>query len=239
MRGLLYVHLTCATTATILFWIAAGAVKGGYAHRLAGRTFGWLITCTAATGAVMAIARLAVPSLIRPNGIPIEQWTHAVDVERQTMWLVLYVLLIIVTPVQHGFAVVAARATPARARSSLHALLTFGAMLGSLVIIPAALLWQQWLFLVVGPLGLIIGLRQLSYVTRTSAMRPDWEREHLTSLITAGVTLHTALLVFGTSRTLAMTLQGPSAVLPWLAPALIGAPIVWWQRRKRRAAASK
>jgi hypothetical protein len=221
IRGVLFVHLICAALATGAFWTSAVTTKGGAIHRAAGRWFARFVYATALTGAVMALVRLVFAAGISPA-------------ERQTMWLVLYVLLIIVAPVQHGWAVVASAATPARVRSRLHAVLTLGAMLGSLAIIPAALMWGQWLFLIVGPLGLIIGLRQLKYATRRTASRSEWEREHLTSMIIAGVTLHTALLVFGTSRTLGLSLHGGLALLPWTVPALIGLPAVSWLRRTRR-----
>ena len=150
------------------------------------------------------------------------------------MWLVLYVLLIIVAPVQHGVAVVAAGPAPVRVRSRTHAALTLGAMAGSLAIFPAALLWERWLFLIVAPIGLAVGLRQLKYATRRAATRQEWEREHLTSMLTAGVTLHTALLVFGATRTLSLALHGPLVLLPWCLPAIVGLPLILWLRRTWR-----
>jgi hypothetical protein len=86
---------------------------------------------------------------------------------------------------------------------------------------------------VVSPIGLIVGVRNLAWARRPAARRPDWEREHLTSQITAGITLHTALLVFGTSRTLALDLPGVLVLLPWTLPALVGVPVMLRLRRTR------
>src|SRR6187402_3596712 len=99
MRSLvLTIHLSCAAGATICFWVAALATKGERVHRAAGRWFGRLVFLTAWTGAAMAGARLLVPSLIHVVGDTPLAIAQAVAVERQTMWLVLYVLLIIVAP---------------------------------------------------------------------------------------------------------------------------------------------
>ena len=235
MRSLvLTVHLSFAASATICFWIAAAAQKGGHLHRAAGRWFSKLVFLTAWTGAAMAGARLAIPGLITPSGETPAAIAQALAAERQTMWLVLYVLLIIVAPVQHGVAVVAAGPTPVGIRSRTHVALTLGAIIGSLAILPAALLWGRWLFLIVAPIGLVIGLRQLKYATQRTATRREWEREHLTSMITAGVTLHTALLVFGATRTLALALNGPLVLLPWILPAVAGLPVILWMRRTWR-----
>jgi hypothetical protein len=103
-------------------------------------------------------------------------------------------------------------------------------MLGSLLLLPVIVAWQQVTWLVVAPIGFFIGVRQLAYGARRSATPSEWQREHLTSLITAGVTLHTTLFVFSTSRTLNWHLQGWMAWLPWALPAVVGLPVALWLR---------
>jgi len=101
------------------------------------------------------------------------------------------------------------------------------------VLLPAALLSQQFLFLIVVPIGLIVGLRNLNYAIKPVSTRDEWRREHLTSQLTAGITLHTALLVFGTSRTLGLQLTGMASLWPWMIPALVGVPVIVWMRGGR------
>lgn len=227
VRALLGAHLLCAAGATACFWTAALASKGQRLHRTAGFWFARLVYLTAASGATLAVLRLWALRRVAPADVP------SAVLEQQTMWLVLYVLLIIVAPVQHGVAVVAAAGAPRRVRSPAHAVLSILSMLGSLLLLPAALLWEQWLFVIVVPIGLAVGLRNLSYASRATATRQEWEREHLTSQLTAGITLHTALLVFGTSRTLGLLLTGIASLWPWMAPALVGLPAILWLRRQR------
>jgi hypothetical protein len=57
-------------------------------------------------------------------------------------------------------------------------------------------------------------------------------REHLTSLVTGGITLHTALLVFGMTRSLELQLTGALSLLPWTVPALVGAVVIGILRRR-------
>ena len=229
--ALLRVHLVCAFGATAVFWLAASSVKGSPFHRGAGRWFARLIYSAAATGGLLAVATLIAPAAVR---LPNPAATDAVARQTsQTMWLVLYVLVIIVAPVQHGLAVVAAGPQPSRLRTRLHATLCLLAMLGSVVLLPTLVVWSQATWIVVAPIGFAVGLRQLAYASRASATPAEWRREHLTSLITAGVTLHTTLLVFGSSRMLGWHLSGAAAWLPWVLPALVGLPIVVWLRRPR------
>jgi len=227
VRALLGAHLFCAASATVCFWCAACARKGQRVHRASGFWFARLVYLTALTGATLAVIRLV--ALYRLS----QADAASVAVERQTMWLVLYVLLIIVTPVQHGLAVVAAGPTPHAIRSRTHATLNILSMIGSIVLLPAALLSQQFLFLIVVPIGLIVGLRNLNYAIKPVSTRDEWRREHLTSQLTAGITLHTALLVFGTSRTLGLQLTGMASLWPWMIPALVGVPVIVWMRGGR------
>jgi hypothetical protein len=224
----LTVHLGCAFAATVCFWTAALSPKGGNRHRAAGRWFAWLIYGAAATGAVLAVASLTDLS-------PAARTSRAADAaaNRHTMWLVLYVLLTIVAPTQHGLAVVEAGRSPRRLRSGAHRLINGSAVAGSLLMLPAAIAWQEWLFLIVTPVGLIVGIRNLRYAAREAATRAAWEVEHLTSLLTAGVTVHTALLVFGSSRSLDLSLNGWLALVPWMLPAAVGVPAMVWFRARR------
>jgi hypothetical protein len=204
------VHLLCAIGSSVAFWVAACAFKGGPIHRSAGEWFRWLVYAAAAAGAALALGA-----------------------DRSTAWIALYVLLIIVAPTQHGLAVVRAGPIPARVRSPVHAVLNVTSMIATPALLAAVIVWEQWIALTIVPAGFVIGVRNMGYAGLTAA-RPDaWEREHLTSTITAGITIHTALFVFGTSRTLGLELDGALALVPWIAPAATGLPIILWLRARR------
>jgi hypothetical protein len=234
--ALLRVHLMFAASSTIAFWLAASAPKGGPFHRAAGRWFARLIYATAFTGGTLAVAQLVAPTFVRPPDPAWSADTIAANVRltRQTMWLVLYVLITIVAAVQHGLATIAAAAQPLRLRSRPHAFWNLLAMAGSVLLIPAAVPWRQWLFIIVAPIGFIVGLRNLRYASQPFATPAGWQREHLTSMITAGIMLHTVMFVFASSRTLRLTLSGWAVLAPWTVPALVGLPIILWLRSRWR-----
>jgi hypothetical protein len=234
-QALLSVHLVCALTATVAFWLAAFSGKGGPFHRAIGKWFQRLIYAVAFTGGVLALAGICVPAWGHPiePGQTAEQWAGRLRALQQTMWVVLYMLLIIITPAQHGLAVVAAGAAPARVRSRLHATLNLLCLAGTVLLLAASVVWQRWIFLTLAPIGFTVGLRNMSYAGRTSATSGEWEREHLTSLVTTGVTMHTALLMFGVTRTLGLEVSAPAEALLWLLPACVGVPAILWLRSRR------
>ncbi len=179
-------HLACALGATAAFWVAGFSFKGGPRHRSAGEWFRRLIYAAAFTGGVLALAGIAVPAWGHPMqpGQTADAWADALQAHRQTMWVVLYVLLIIVAPAQHGIAVVAAGPSPARVRSRLHATLNLSCLAGTVLLLAASVTWQRWIFLTLAPIGFTIGLRNLSYasrrvshVERLGAGAPDQPRD--------------------------------------------------------------
>src|SRR5262249_54800442 len=122
-------------------------------------------------------------------------------------------------------------------RSHRHAALNTGAIVSTVLVFPAAIIWQAWMLLIVTPVGFIVGLRNMLYASRPPATPQQWQREHLTSLITAGMTLHAALVV------LILLIRpdrfGTGSLWMWfVAPWAVGMLIcVWlravWQPRER------
>ena len=235
-NALLRVHLACAFLATGAFWVAAFSRKGGPSHRLTGRRFAQLVYAAAVTGGVLALVQLVAPSLVRlPDPALSAEAADAIARRTaQTMWLALYVVVILVTPVQHGLAVIAAGRDPRRLRTWPHATLNLLALLSSVFLLPAAVVWRQPAYALIAPIGFIVGLRNMRYAGRTSASPLDWQREHLTSQLTAGITLHTALFVFGTSRTLQWAQSGWMLWAPWLLPAVVGLACIAALRHRTR-----
>jgi hypothetical protein len=225
-RVLLGGHLLCAFSATAAFWVAGLSAKGGRLHRAAGRWFAQLIYAAAATGGGLALIGLIEPRLLAPldlNG----------TATRHKMTLILYLLVTIIAPVQHGLAVIAAGPTPMRVRSRAHAIGCTAALIASVVMFPLSVAWHAWGSLLVSPVGFIIGLRDMVYASRPVASELEWQREHLTSLITAGIVFHTAFFVLTAARWPIVFGQLPWSAAPWLVPAAIGLPLILYLRTAR------
>lgn len=212
------VHLVCAFGATVVFWVPIAASKGGPLHLAAGRVYARLIYATALTGAPLAV--LLFVSATEPAAA-------------RTAAFLAYLVTILVQPVQHGIAVVRAR----RGRfepSAFHTAAAWAAIVAGVAIGAAAIVWREWPFLLVSPIGPVMGWRALRYGRKRLA----WREEHIVAMVMSGIAVHTAMLVFGTSRTLHLTLTGAAAYVPWLLPALVGVPLLVWKVRRERQAFS-
>jgi len=227
------VHLVCAFGATAVFWVPLAAAKGGPLHIAAGRLYARLIYATAATGAPLAVLLGVTAS--EPGAA-------------RTAAFLAYLITILVQPVHHGIAVVRAR-RGAFAPTSFHAVAAWTVMLAGLAMGGAALAWREWGFLLVSPIGPVMGWRALRYARNASRLnfpgsanrenstgKHFWREEHIVAMVVSGMAVHTAMLVFGLTRTLQITMEGAAALVPWLLPALVGLPwLVWRVRRERRA----
>lgn len=154
----------------------------------------------------MALVGLATPSALASVDRSMAATPHL-------MWLVLYLLVIIVAPVQHGLAVVSAGALPARIRSRPHLALNLAAIAGTVALFPAAIIWHAWPWFLIVPAGFAVGVRDMHYAGRTTATANEWEQEHLTSMISAGIALHTAFLYWPRPDGLASLAQAPGGSL--------------------------
>jgi uncharacterized membrane protein len=225
-RVLLAAHLTAAFGAAALFWIPIAASKGGPLHRAAGRVYARLIYVTAVTGVPLAAALFAA------NAEP-----HA----RRTAFFLAYLLAILVMPVHHGIRVVRAARGETAMSSPLHTALCAAAILSGVLLAPFAIAWREWPYLLLSPIGPVLGIRALAYAraARTfGAPAPRWREEHIINMVMSGIAVHTAMLVFGLSRTLGLALPGMLAMLPWLVPAVVGLPALAWTINRERALSS-
>jgi len=140
--------------------------------------------------------------------------------------------MLIITPVQHGLAVFRAGARPAAVRSRAHATLGLLSIAATILFFPAAVAWQTWSFLLPAPVGFIVGLRNMTYAGRQTASSDEVRREHLTSMITAGIALYTAFFVLSATRWPTFVRSSFGMPFVWLAPTAIGLLAIAWLRRK-------
>lgn len=218
-RLVLGAHLACAFGATALFWIPLAAAKGGALHIQAGRLYARLIYLTAITGAPLAVLMLV---------------SARTDADVRTAAFLGYLMAILVMPVYHGVRVVRARDARARVGSPLHTMLALWAIAGGVLLGAAAVWWREWPFVLMSPIGPVLGIRALRYANSSRLRLPGWREEHIVFMVMSGIAVHTAMLVFGATRTLEMTFTGAAVYLPWLLPTLIGFPLLVLRVRRER-----
>ena len=85
------------------------------------------------------------------------------------------------------------------------------------------------------PYDLGNGFGQLRYMKSDTPSKRAWMYEHLGAMLGAGIAFHTAFAVFGVTRLFDIELTGWVAIIPWVAPTVIGIPaIAIWTRHYRQ-----
>jgi hypothetical protein len=219
-RLVLAAHLACACGATALFWVPIFATKGGPLHIRAGRLYSRLIYLTALTGTPLALLLFA--------GAPDAA-------TRRTAIFLGYLLTILVMPVFHGVRVARAHKARTPVGSPLHTGLAVAAIVAGIALGIAAIGWRVWPYLLLSPIGPVLGIRALLYAARARRGPVRWREEHIVAMVMSGIGVHTAAFVFGSSRTMHLNLGGAAAYVPWVLPAAVGLPwLVWRIRQERR-----
>jgi hypothetical protein len=202
------IHLIVGVCAAAWFWFVVAARKGSRPHRRAGRHLVSILYVVVATGVVCTL---------------VDQFTADL---RPTGWLTAYLLVGLGAAAQHGVAAVAAAADPKRVRSPWHLTLNSVAVLGAFAVFPAVLIWHRWEFLPLIPAVFTVGLRDMLYANRAAAAAREWQLEHLTSTMAAGIALHTVLLVRVAQARPAWFGGSSWTWAVWLAPLAVGAALV-------------
>ncbi|MEO0423560.1 MAG: hypothetical protein AAF184_14580 [Pseudomonadota bacterium] len=238
--GLIAVHIGAGTVALIAFWFAMLARKGNAQHRAGGRWFAWAMRVVTVTAVVAAVMVLIDPLAIRdPDGSlaaqgPEVMAAQAMSARRAALFL-LTIGLLVLASVRHGMLALRTRTAPNALRSPSQL-----ALLGALCLAGVATAYVGWragsiLLMVFGGLALFNGPRMLHRAL--SGPLPAEERivAHLEGMLGASIGAYTAFFVFGGNRFMSPWLEGYWALVPWIAPAVLGSIASgWYARRYRR-----
>lgn len=203
---LLALHVGAGILSLLLFWVPVFTRKGGGKHRKAGKFYVycmWVIVVTA--------IGLSVKNFFQGNAV---------------MAIFLgFLSLITAKPLWVGVAILKNKRFISRNR--LWGMLCFN---GTVVCAGIALIvygltlpdsGTAWLIFAFGALG-ISNVFEMSALVRGASQNEQWLRHHIISLCASGIAAHTAFLVIGTARISSEYLLGYWALVPWLAPTLIG-----------------
>jgi len=226
-----FVHVLFGAIGLIAFWIPVFAKKGAINHVRYGKIFVWSAYIVLGFAAIALLARIT-DLVVRGIGPAAEPALFAFIV------FLGYLTFVTFVTIRHGVAVLRHKADPGALRTNLNTALAYSAVAASIGIVLYALLVSppnKILLFALSPIGFGTGIGNLRYMKSTAPSRRGWMYEHLGAMLGAGIAFHTAFAVFGSTRLFDIGLSGWVAVIPWIAPAVIGIPaITIWTRHYRR-----
>lgn len=238
--ALYWLHVPVAMTAIPAFWVSLLAAKGGRVHVRVGRLFGWGMRWVALTGFTMGLLVLLDPWVRGgPTMGPASVMDPWIEKRQAFATLILYLGVITFFPVHHGVRVIQTRRDPARLATPAYRALAWLPLLASLGAVGVGLQSSsagRYVLLAMAPLGIVESVLAQRYVANPLRLRNGWRPEHMTFMLIAGIAAHTAFAVFFLDGLLELALPGGLQVLPWIAPTLVGVPVlrIWVGREARR-----
>lgn len=203
IKPLLYLHIVAGSVVLASMFIPAVTRKGGLLHRRAG----WVFVVSMATVSISAIVLSAVRLLFDPNG-------------QMSALFLGYLGILTGSSTSTG---VRALRTKQRTAANLHWWdIGLGAVLGSggVGLLAYGIARREVLLIAFAVVGILSSLGSLRYWLTTPSSRMHWWFEHMNAMLGGCIGGTTAFLVQLGNR------NGGASMLMWLAPTLIGVPII-------------
>ena len=229
--GIRLIHVIFGFIGLAAYWIPLFARKGAANHVRFGKLFvrsAYVVLAGAALSLSLTLLQL------RSAGISMNDQpaTYAF------ITFLAYLTYVTYLSVHHGMAVLKHKRDPAKVATPFNRALAYGAVAASIGIIAYALVLSppnKILLFALSPIGIAGGLGSLRYMSRPPESPRAWFYEHMGSLLGSGIAFHTAFAVFGVTQLVDFGLNGWAAVIPWIAPTVIGVPATTiWTRYYRR-----
>jgi uncharacterized membrane protein len=214
-RGL---HIAAGFAALLCFWVPLVVTKGNRTHRTVGRVYVWAMFVAAATAIVL------VP--IRMSQRPVDRWGF-------TLFLA-YIAVLAFASAFYGVRVLKQKkrtgphtalvdfVPPVVLAVAAVGLFAFGMTAG----------FQLGLFF--GPVGLLVAIPQIRNLRATPEGKQWWLLSHLSSMLVASITTVTAFFVVNAGH-----FFPTYKMVAWVAPTIIGVPLISYWRRRYRAQMSR
>ncbi|NQD38272.1 hypothetical protein HPT27_14690 [Permianibacter sp. IMCC34836] len=231
LTGLRWLHILAGAIGLVLFWVPIFSRKGSPVHKRFGQGFLWCVNIIGVTALTSVSLHLGVAAM-----------------QDQPLWatpkfglLVFlgYLGITVLTGAWYMRHVLIHKRDPAALRRPLAWALMALAFVSSTVLILIALTIPgtvKIILLSLSPIGYLTTFNMQRHLRRPDREPKAWFYEHMAQGVGLGIAFHTAFLVFGARSVFAHWLTGNWAVLPWVAPVVVGIALsYWWEQRYRRA----
>lgn len=226
-RFTLFVHVLFAIGAAVSFWIPALAVKGSPLHVRSGRIYYRLVLC--ATASAILVSAIRFMEGIHSTGDGLLADAFADDPTQGPFFVGFLIYIAITTATAAVFGVRSIRhAGPRPLDVRLHQVV---ALFSVLTAVSGA--WVSlYPMVAVGGAGFLLAVYQIKAAGRPASGRADRVSDHLTGMIASGIGVHSALSVVIAQRMAPELFVSHMGLIAWLAPTLVGLPIVLLARQR-------
>jgi hypothetical protein len=227
-ESLVALHITSGSIGLVSFWVPVGGRKGGAGHRRYGNVFinTMLITGTAAIG--ISLTTLFDPTGTHPHLADHELFSNPAMIQGIFGWMMLYLAILTINLAWQGRLCLRNRNNHA-ANGAWHNLL----LQVLLTLVAANCAWQGWrlgqlMMVGISMVGFATVATNLWFIYKPNPRPVDRLKEHIKSLVGAGISVYTAFFAFGAVRLMPELALTPGL---WAVPLVTGISLILYHQR--------
>ena len=222
-EALVACHIVTGTVGLLSFWIPIIGRKGSRVHRQAGKLFSNSLLLTGLTAIGIASTTLTDPSGTHPHLA-----THTVFSDPDMIagvfgWMMLYLATLTVNLVWQGRLSLKNRRDHRRTGTPFNLLLQLALILTAANCATVGLQLHQPMMMAMSLVGFATVGTNLWFIYKPSPKAHDYIKEHIKSLVGAGISVYTAFFAFGAVRLMPEIALTPAL---WAIPLITGLGLI-------------
>ena len=221
MSAWILFHIVCGVSALLSMFVPVFTKKGGRAHRLGGRVYVWSMAGVVASALTVCAIRLLDETA-----------------DHEGAYFLALVGILAGANTWYGVRVLQQKTRQQAHRNPVDRSIALIAAIAGAAGTVYGFVASQPLFIAFGLLSVSLGVGQLREMAGPWKDNKAWLVSHLSNMLAACIATSTAFLVVNQPRLPAELAQLVPPIVIWLAPTVLGSPlIIWWSRKVRRGGA--
>lgn len=225
---LVAMHIITGATGLVVFWVPVIGRKGGAMHARYGRVFTYMMLATGTVAVGIACTTLSDPVGTHPHlsGNPI--FADPLLIEGIFGWMMLYLATLTVNLAWHGWLCINNRKDHRANRVWHNLVLQVLLMAASINCAWRGLQIDQVLMIAISGVGFATVATNLWFLYKPNPRPLDRLKEHIKSLVGAGISVYTAFFAFGAVRLMPELALQPAL---WAVPLIVGLTLILYHQR--------
>ena len=220
---LVTIHIATGTVGLVTFWIPVGGRKGGANHRRFGRIFINTLLATGITAVVIATTTLLDPVATHPHLVEHAVFSDPLMVRAIFGWLMLYLATLTVNLAWHGRLALRHRKNHRATGTRTNNLLQIALLVASTTCLMQGYWVQQPMMMGLSVVGFATVATNYWFIFKPEPNPYDFIKEHIKSLVGAGISVYTAFFAFGAVRLMPELALTPGL---WAVPLITGLTLI-------------
>ena len=221
-------HIATGAVGLVSFWVPVAGRKGGRNHARFGKLFTMMMLITGCVAIGIALTTLSDPLGTHPQLADHPQFGDPALIAGIFGWMMLYLATLTINLAWHGWLCIQNRRDHLANRAWHNLALQLVLTLAS-----ANCAWRGWqlqqpLMVAISLVGFATVATNLWFLYKPNPRPLDRLKEHIKSLVGAGISVYTAFFAFGAVRFIPEIALTPAL---WSVPLITGLTLIIWHQR--------